>query len=213
MSFFFFGVNARGRANHISPCEKCQQVLNIHLCQAAQRQKNTSKHVLRGAAERFLSLERESYLNALMVLPASDAGRGPGVMQDCLSQFSSLSLCWQLQASQDHTSHSLAGSPEVCNNTLCPQILYGEPCLIFRSNCEFNCYKAGFHRSFMNIVYIWDLPCIKFAYISDNKLHSCCVGHQQMLPQGSRVITWCADWLGWFQSQGKKKENYVARLN
>lgn len=80
----------------------------------------------------------------------------------------------------------LAGSPDVCNNTLCPQLFYGELCLIFRSTCEFNCYKAGFYRNFMNTFYRWDLPCIKFAYISDNKLHSCCTGHYQMSLQGSR---------------------------
>lgn len=88
-----FGMNVRESKHHISPCERCQQVFNTHLYQAVQRQKNPPKHMLRGAAESFLLLGRESYLNAPMVLPASDAGRGPSVMQDSLSQFCSLGLC------------------------------------------------------------------------------------------------------------------------
>lgn len=88
---YFWDECERESKHHISPREKCQPVLNAHLCQAAQRQKSPPK--LRGGAENFLSLGRESFLNVPMVLPASDAGRGPGVMQDGLSQFCSLDLC------------------------------------------------------------------------------------------------------------------------
>lgn len=89
--------------HHISPCEKCQPVLNTHLCQAVQRQKNLPKHVLRGAEENFLSLGGESYLNAPLVLPVLGAGRGPGVRQDSLSQLCSLAA---LSISRPHNPHS-----------------------------------------------------------------------------------------------------------
>lgn len=106
----------------------------------------------------------------------------------------------------------LAGSPDVCNNTLCPQVFYGELCLIFRSTCKFNCYRDDFYRSFMNTIYRWDLPCVRFAYVSDIKLHSCCVGHQHMSPQGSRVTTWYR-LLGLVSIPWEKKENDDTRLN
>lgn len=77
---YFWDECERKSKHHISPREKCQPVVNAHLCQAVQRQKNPPKHVLRGGAENFLSLGRESCLNAPMILPASDAEMGPGVM-------------------------------------------------------------------------------------------------------------------------------------
>lgn len=102
-----------------------------------------------------------------------------GVLVWCRTVFPSFAA-WACASNSKHLKTTqptlLAGSPDVCNHTLCPQVVYGDLCLIFRSTCEFNCYKAGFYRSFMNIFCIWDLPCVRFPYISDNKLHSCCVG-------------------------------------
>lgn len=210
---YFWDECNRESKHHISPCEKCQQVFNTHLCQAVQRQKNPPKHILRGATENFMSLERKNCLSAPMVLPVQMLEGLPVWCRTVCPSFAArvcASNSKHLKATQ---ATVLAGYPDICNNTLCPQVFNGELCLIFRSTCKFNCYKADFYRSFMNIFYIWDLPC-RFAFISDNKLHSCCVGHSQMSPQCSRVTTWCTDWLGWFQSQGEKKRKswYKAQL-